>query len=210
MSVAGILSSAAFSLGAQIFHNRMQNAKQEFQQLGKDLQSGNLTAAQSDFATLQQMRPQSSTTASSQGSSSISQDFNQLAADLKAGNTTAAQQDYAKIQQDFQSQGAQGHRHHHHHSGDDSSDTSSAMSQLVSQLGSALQSGNLSAAQQAYSSMLQNFQQIGQVNAVPTQSDADQSFGYRLAPGGVHGGAPTLSPPLPHDSGYHSRQRSLP
>ncbi len=171
MSVAGILSSAAFSLGAQIFHNRMRNAKQEFQQLGKDLQSGNLTAAQSDFATLQQMRPQSSTTASSQGSSSILQDFNQLASDLKAGNTTAAQQYYAKIQQDFQSQGAQGHRHHHHHTGDDSSDSSSAISQLFSQLGPALQSGNLSAAQQAYSSMLQNFQQIGQVNAVPTQSD---------------------------------------
>lgn len=172
MSVAGILSSAAFSIGAQAFQSRMQQRKQEFQQLGQDLQSGNLSAAQSDFATLQKMQPQSSTNSSSQGSSGITQDFNQLATDLKAGNTTAAQQDYAKLQQDFQSQasqGVQGHHHHHHHSSDNSS-SSSEISQLFSQLGTALQSGNLSAAQQAYSTMLQNFQQVGQLNALPTQS----------------------------------------
>jgi outer membrane protein assembly factor BamD (BamD/ComL family) len=171
MSVAGIVSTAVFSLGAQIFQNRAQKLKQEFQQVGQDLQSGNLTAAQSDFATLQQMRPQSSPTASSQGTSSISQDFNQLAADLKAGNTTAAQQDYAKIQQDFRSQGAQGHRHHHHNSADDGSDSGSAISQLFTQLGTALQSGSLSAAQQAYSTMLQDFQQVASVNALSTRPD---------------------------------------
>ncbi len=169
MSVAGILSSAAFSVGAQIFQSRTQKAKQEFQQLGQDLQSGNLSAAQSDFATLQKLQPQASTTASSQGSSGITQDFNQLAADLKAGNTTAAQQDFTKLQQDFQSQATQGHHHHHHHSSD-SSNGGSEISQLFSQLGTALQSGNLSAAQQAYSTMLQNFQQVGQLNALPTQS----------------------------------------
>lgn len=173
MSVAGILSSAAFSIGAQAFQSRMQQRKQEFQQLGQDLQSGNLSAAQSDFAALQKMQPQSSTSTSSQTSSSgISQDFNQLSADLKAGNTTAAQQDFTKLQQDFQSQttqAAQGHHHHHHHSSDNSSG-GSEISQLFSQLGTALQSGNLSAAQQAYSTMLQNFQQVGQLTAVPTQS----------------------------------------
>jgi outer membrane protein assembly factor BamD (BamD/ComL family) len=171
MSVAGILSSAAFSVGAQIFQSRTQKAKTEFQQLGQDLQSGNLSAAQSDFATLQKLQPQSSTTSSSQASSGITQDFNQLSADLKAGNTTAAQQDFTKLQQDFQSQatqGAQGHHHHHHHTSDSSS--GSDISQLFSQLGTALQSGNLSAAQQAYSTMLQNFQQVGQLNASPTKS----------------------------------------
>src|SRR5271169_896584 len=98
MSVAGILSSAAFSIGAQFFQNRTQKVKQEFQQLGQDLQSGNLSAAQADFATLQKMQPQPPTSSSTQGSSSITQDFNQLATDLKAGNTTAAQQDFAKLQ----------------------------------------------------------------------------------------------------------------
>jgi len=168
MSVAGILSSAAFSVGSQLFQNRMQKVRQEFQQLGSDLQSGNLSAAQADFAALQKMHPQSSSTSSSPTSSPISQDFNQLAADLKAGNTTAAQQDFTKLQQDFQSQQTQGHHHHRHHSGGDSS--SSDVSQLFTQLGSALQSGNLSAAQQTYSAMLQEFQQYAAAGVSGSQT----------------------------------------
>jgi outer membrane protein assembly factor BamD (BamD/ComL family) len=166
MSVAGILSSAAFSIGAQLLQSRMQKVKTEFQQLGHDLKSGNLSAAQTDFATLQKMQPQPPVSPSSQSGSGITQDFNQLAADLKAGNTSAAQQDLAKLQQDFQSQATQAHHHHHH----TNSDGSSEIGQLFSQLGTALQSSNLSAAQQAYSTMLQNFQQIAQLNALPTQT----------------------------------------
>ncbi|HZD30141.1 MAG TPA: hypothetical protein VE779_00625, partial [Candidatus Angelobacter sp.] len=163
MSVAGILSTAALSAGSQLFQSRTQKMKSEFQQLGTDLQSGNLSAAQSDFATLQKLQPQSSTSSSSQSGSTISQDFTQLATDLKAGNTTAAQQDYTKLQQDFQSQGTQTHHHHHHHASGSSDDSSQsdAASQLFTQLGSALQSGNLSAAQTAYSTMLQTFAQYG-------------------------------------------------
>jgi len=126
MSVAGILTSAAFSIRAQVFQSRRQKVKQEFHQLGQDLQSGNLAAAQSDFA---------------------------------------------KLRQDFQAQSTQGHHlHHHHQSGASSSDSSTAISQLFSQIGSALQSGNLTAAQQAYSTMLQNSQQVGQFAALPSLS----------------------------------------
>ena len=92
MSVAGILTSAAFSIRAQVFQSRMQKVKQEFHQLG------------------------------------------------------------------------------HHQSGASSSDSSTAISQLFSQIGSALQSGNLTAAQQAYSTMLQNSQQVGQFAALPSLS----------------------------------------
>jgi outer membrane protein assembly factor BamD (BamD/ComL family) len=178
MSVLGIMSSSLFNLGVQSMQSRMQSARKEFQQLGQDLQSGNMSAAQSDFATLQQMQPQSSSSASTSSSSTqstnpITLDFNQLATDLKAGNTTAAQQDYAKLQQDFQSQATQtqAHHHHHHHGGGSgSSDGSNQVSQLFSQLGQALQSGNLSTAQQAYASLQQDFQQDAQVNALPAQS----------------------------------------
>ena len=117
MSVLGILSSSLINYGVQSMQNRMQSARKEFQQLGQDLQTGNLTAAQSDFATLQQLQPQASSSSSTQSTNPISQDFNQLAADLKAGNTTAAQQDFTKLQQDFQNQGTQSHHHHHHHGG---------------------------------------------------------------------------------------------
>jgi hypothetical protein len=159
MSVAGILSSAAFHISAQLYQNRMQKSKQEFQQLGTDLQSGNLSAAQADFAALQKMQPQPSQSSSAQSGTSVSQDMTQLSADLKAGNTSAAQQDFTQLQKDIQSQPPTA-RHHHHHNSQSDSSSDSATSQLFSQLGTALQSGNLSAAQQAYSSMLQQFQQF--------------------------------------------------
>jgi len=170
MSVAGILSSAVFSIGSQLLQSRKQQISQEFQQLGTDLKSGNLTAAQADFAALQKLQPSGSSSTSS--SNPITQDFNQLAADLKAGNTTAAQQDFTKLQQDFQSQGTQTHHHHHHHGGSSNGGGGSEISQLFSQLGSALQSGNLSTAQQAYSAMLQQFQQYGAAGVTASQSGA--------------------------------------
>jgi hypothetical protein len=168
MSVAGILSSAVFGIGALQFSSRMHKAHSEFQQLGQDLQSGNLSAAQTDFSTLQQLQGQRSSSSSTQSSSSISKDFNQLAADLKAGNLTAAQQDFTAVQKDVQTQLQATHHHHHHHSTD--SDGSNAVGQLFSQLGQALQSGNLSTAQQAYAALQQDFSQYASVNASPTQS----------------------------------------
>lgn len=168
MSVAGILSSAAFSIGAQLFQSHKQKVQSEFQQLGQDLQSGNLSAAQADFAVLQQLKPQSSSTSSSQSTSTITQDFNQLAADLKAGNLTAAQKDFTTIQKDLETQPPTVRSHHRHHNGD--SDGSGAIGQLFSQLGQALQSGNLSTAQQAYAALQQDFQQYAQSNALPAQA----------------------------------------
>jgi outer membrane protein assembly factor BamD (BamD/ComL family) len=93
----------------------------------------------------------------------IAQAFNQLAQDLHAGNVTAAQQDFSTIQQDFQNAQSKapapsgGHHHHHAFSGQSST---SPLAQLFSQLGQALQTGNLSSAQQAYSTLQQDFQQF--------------------------------------------------
>ncbi|MGA2962171.1 MAG: hypothetical protein ABSD96_10905 [Candidatus Korobacteraceae bacterium] len=156
MSVSGISSSNLFN---------PQQIQQEFKQLGKDLQSGNLSAAQADFVTLQQSAPQSTSTSSSQSNNPIAQAFNQLGEDLQSGNASAAQQDYSTIQQDLQnqassSQATQGHHHHHHGGGSGENE----ISQLMSQLGQSLQSGNLSSAQQAYSTLQQDFQQFAQNN----------------------------------------------
>ncbi len=171
MSVSGISSSSLFDYNTQNVQNKMQQIRQEFQQLGQDLQSGNLSAAQSDFATLQQLQPQTNSTSSTQSSNPIAQEFNQLSTDLKSGNVSAAQQDYATIQQDMQNQAAQGHHHHHHGGGSGASE----ISQSMEQLGQALQSGNLSTAQQAYSSLLQDFQQSNGLSAtlVPSQSSSN-------------------------------------
>ncbi len=159
MSVANIAASTLFNYSTQDSTNRRKQIQQEFQQLGQDLQAGNLTAAQSDFATLQKLVPTSSSSSSSATSTnSLAQDFSHLSQDLKAGNLTASQQDFSNLQQDYE-----GHAvHHHHHHGVRPNAEQSAISQLFSQLGQALQAGNLSSAQQAYSSLQQSFLQSGQ------------------------------------------------
>jgi outer membrane protein assembly factor BamD (BamD/ComL family) len=187
MSVSGLFSTSYADPSS------LQQLQQEFQQLGKDLQSGNLSAAQSDFVTLQQDLPQSSNTSSSSASSNpIAEAFNQLSQDLQSGNLAAAKQDYTTIQQDLsqdssQGTGVEGHHHHHHHGGGDessaasssstsssdstsSSSTSNPISQLLTELGKDLQSGNLSAAQKAYTSLQQDLQNSSQTGATSSQS----------------------------------------
>lgn len=177
MSTSGISSTsfANYDSSSQINFKKFE---QEFEQLGQDLQSGNLTAAEQDFVTLQQMLPGSSSAESPAASSTaststasaaststspttgattsstqntIEQEFEQLGQDLQSGNLSAAQQDYAQLQQDFQQAGGWHHHHHHHHQ----DGGSSQISQLFNQLGQDLQSGNLSDAQQAVSQLQQ-------------------------------------------------------
>ena len=154
------------SISGSMF-SQLQQFQQEFQQLGKDLSSGNLTAAQADFATLQKDMPQTSSSASTaQSSNPIAQAFSQLSQDLAAGNLSAAQQDYANLQQDLQSRDPHWHHHHHHHSSGQSDQ--SQFSQLFEQLGQDLQAGNLSSAQSDWKSL----QQLLQGNSTSTGSSA--------------------------------------
>jgi outer membrane protein assembly factor BamD (BamD/ComL family) len=186
MSVGAILGGVLQSaLAATNTPSKFKQFQQEFQQLGKDLQAGNLAQAQTDLVTLEQNSPflhAGATASSAAGSSAsasnnpIAQAFNRLAQDLKAGIVSAAQQDFSTIQQDFQNAQSQvptqsgGHHHHHAFSGQSST---SPLPQLFSQLGQALQTGNLSSAQEAYSTLQQDFQQfasgggssVGSVNA---------------------------------------------
>lgn len=171
MSIAGILTSSLFGASTPSTSNTQpttaQKLKQEFQQLGQDLAAGNISAAQSDLATLQQNAPANSAIAGGQSGNPISQTFKQLSTDLQSGNLSAAQSDFSTIQQDFQSQATQGSGggHHHRFSGVAGSSTATGqsanpISQLFSQLGTALQAGNLAAAQTAYSTLQQDFQQF--------------------------------------------------
>lgn len=182
MSITGILSSNLFN--AQSAQTTAQKLKQEFLQLGQDLQSGNLSAAQSDFAALQQNAPHANTTSSPQTGNSLTQNLQQLSQDLKAGNLTAAQQDYSTIQQDFKSQATPGQTEHHRHlrgsgSGENNENQSNPISQLFTQLGQALQTGNLTAAQTAYSSLQADFQQFAQSSGL--RSVAPGSSGVSIS-----------------------------
>ncbi len=172
MSIAGILSSSLLNLTTPTVTSPQQSFQKEFQKLGQDLQAGNLSAAQADFATLQQNSPSPSPSAA-QTSSPIAQAFSQLGKDLQSGNLSAAQQDFSTIQQGVQSQSAQGH-HHHHHGGGGGSSTSqqSTLAQEFAQLSQDLQAGNLSAAQQAYSAVQQSFQTFTSAPASAVSSTA--------------------------------------
>ena len=177
MSLTGIASSilSAFN-STQSFQTPKHQIQNEFQQLGQDLQSGNLTQAQSDFAALTQnlsglnQNNTAATTSTTTPANSLAQAFAQLGQDLQSGNLQAAQQDYTTVQQDAQqvaSQQVGGHHHHHHHaeSAQDSSSSSSsqnnAIIQAFGQLEQTLQAGNLSGAQSAFAALQNDLQQIG-------------------------------------------------
>jgi outer membrane protein assembly factor BamD (BamD/ComL family) len=186
MSVSGI-SSNLFGFNTPSVQSKQQQIQQEFQQLGEDLQSGNLSAAQSDFTTLQQLVPQSSSTSSTSAATSstansnpLEQAFAQLGKDLQSGNLSAAQQDYANIEQDIQNQSSQvqSHGHHHHHRGGD--DEQNTMSQLFEQLGQELESGNLSSAQQSYNTLAQDLQSFGVSSAQSGSQSASTSSGLSV------------------------------
>ena len=155
MSISGISSNSSLSVSLQNAQAKTQQVKNEFQQLGKDIQAGNISQAQSDFSTLSQNLP-----GSMQHNISLSQTFSALGSALQSGNVSTAQQDCATLQQAIQQ--GRGHQlHHGHHTGGNSlqsssSSTGSTLSQLFTSIGSDLQSGNLSAAQTAYSTISQD------------------------------------------------------
>ncbi len=163
MSVTGISgSNFVQSYFAQAAQNKFQQIQSQFQQLGQDLQSGNLAQAQADFATLSQELPNAQQQSSAATSTnSIAQEFQTLGQDLQAGNLSAAQQDFATIQQDVQQTSGQTQTHHHghHHAASSAQQDSNPILQAFATLGQALQSGNLPSAQQAYATLQQDLQQ---------------------------------------------------
>jgi hypothetical protein len=87
--------------------------------VGQDLQSGNLSAAQQDYATVQQDLQSSAfsrhphlhhhsggSASSSTSQNSLEQPFSQLGQDLQSGNLSQAQSVYASPQQEFAQLGA--------------------------------------------------------------------------------------------------------
>ncbi len=111
MSAIGFMGSGVLeSLLARSTQNNTQKLKQNFAQLGQDLQSGNVSQAESDLAGLQAGFA-STQPLSSSSPSAVTQAFNQIAQDLRSGNLTAAQSDYAALQQNLQQNGHSYHSH---------------------------------------------------------------------------------------------------
>jgi len=165
MSISGIQSSVT-----NPYQPVVNSVQQEVQQLGQDLQSGNLSAAQSDFATLQQTFSQSaaasgttSSTTYAATTSPFEQAFNQLASDLNSGNLSAAQKDFSTVQQDLKSRGFHSTTppHHQHGGGWSAGPTDqNSLLQDLNLVGQSLTTSNLTGAQQAYTTLQQQLQQF--------------------------------------------------
>lgn len=167
MSISSIANNhtipSSFSLGSP---NANQTAalghlRQQFQQLGKDLQSGKLAAAQTDFSALQLASSASTnmSTKSAPGHDPVTQALNQLVTDLRSGNLAGTPLKPAPgapiAQPGPQTPGVHGRHHHHFPTAGPADPTWPVSGQGLDPLGHDLQPNNLSAAQQAYNSVLQ-------------------------------------------------------
>jgi hypothetical protein len=103
MSTSAISSSSASTLLEELYKYDSQKKQSELDQLGKDLQSGNLSAAQSDFAAL---TGDSSTSASSTTTSTdpVVEDLITLGKDLTSGDTSGAEKAYTALKNDLKAQ----------------------------------------------------------------------------------------------------------
>lgn len=157
----------------------MKNVQSELQQLGQDLESGNLTQAESDYTTLSQDLSEfsslststtssndattaSTTTASTDSSTDSLEDaFTALGQDLESGNLSAAQSDYTTLQNDLQQATGSAPPPPPPATSTSTSTSSDTILQELSELGTDLSSGDLTSAQTTYTTLEQDLAQIG-------------------------------------------------
>jgi hypothetical protein len=175
-SISGIDTSAAQAA--------LKQRMEDFKALGQALQSGDLKGAQSAFQALENDIQQSQAAMQSSSAAGqnnpIAQDMNTIQQALQSGNLDAAKQAF----QDLQQRLAAHHGHHHHHhaaaatSGTADNDAGTSISQLLQSLGNALNSGNTSAAQQAFTNLQNTLQQAapaGSTGASPWAGGTGQT-----------------------------------
>ena len=136
-----------------------QQRKQDFADLARALQAGDLGGAQQAFSALQQLMMPNATLTSSQaqavqptgGANSIGTDLSALSESIQSGDQIKAQSDLSKLSQDLKSVGGKRPHHHRHASATPQSDSST-----VSNAGSSM----LDAAKMAASSFSVNFDEF--------------------------------------------------
>jgi ribosomal protein S20 len=124
--------SSTNSNQTNVIQANFQQMSTYFNQLGQALQSGDLSGAQSVFASLQQLLPSSSAnqaqTAQQTSQSTFNTDINALGQALQSGDLSKARDAFAKLQQDMQAAHKGHHHHHHHKAGNSQNSVSSANS----------------------------------------------------------------------------------
>jgi len=142
--------------------NPIEEAVQDYTQLASDLQSGNLTGAQSDYSNLQQLvqaYPGSSTSGTGSNTpTTIQTDFATLGQDLQAGSLTQAQSAFSQLQTDLDAPSTAATTQDPAVSTTPTQNPVQQVQQDYLQLASALQSGSLTGAQSAFTALEQALQ----------------------------------------------------
>ena len=116
MSVSGISTNTNLNQTTSA-QTKFRQIRNDFQQLGQALQSGDLNGAQQAFAALQQLIPNLSSGSQAQnGQQGSSQNpllagLNAVGKALQSGDLSGAKTAFAKLQQDVQSVSHKGHHH---------------------------------------------------------------------------------------------------
>jgi outer membrane protein assembly factor BamD (BamD/ComL family) len=161
MSISALSSSLIADLSQQQ-QNPFQQIKQDFQQLASALQSGNLSQAQSAYASIQQVLQANAGSAAGGASNTLQNDFAALGQALQSGGLTQAQSAFSELQSDFQA-GRQSAAAARGGTAAQASDRYVSQGQNAEQvaqqdytrLASDLQAGNLAGAQSDYANLQQ-------------------------------------------------------
>jgi|SRR5580704_450077 hypothetical protein len=165
MSISAVASPIIYTPVTQPASQTSQGSAigSEFRQLSQDIQAGNLTAAQEDYATLSKSGPLSNPNSSNP----LVQDLQAVGKALQGGDIQGAQAAFSTFQTAAQQQGIQHHRSHgsHHDHGigtvNDGSQQSDPLAQAFTSLQQTLQSNNLSGAQTAFATIQEDLHQAG-------------------------------------------------
>lgn len=142
--------------------NAERTAEQDYTQIGKDLQAGDLTNAQSAYSNLEQLVQAypGPSGPSSNTPTAIQSDFATLGQDLQAGNLTQSQGAFTQLQNDIQAA---------------TQNPVQQVQQDYTQLASALQSGNLTGAQSAFAALEQALQKQSGTNTPATAASTNSN-----------------------------------
>jgi len=96
-----LTAAVSASLASQVSSDYFQQRRADLQQLGKDLQSGNLSAAQQDFSAIQTLAQSGPFAGDSFKLSNRQQDLAAIGQALQSGDLAGAQAAYSQLQSTF-------------------------------------------------------------------------------------------------------------
>jgi hypothetical protein len=178
MSISALSSNLVSDLSRHA-QNPFQEIRQDFRQLASALQSGDLTDAQSAYSSIQQVLQANQGSSTAGSPNTLQSDFAAVGQALQAGDLSTAQSAFAQLKSDASghSRGVQSSppppaQDQYAASPPPSQNTAQETLQDYAQLASAVQSGDLTDAQTAYTS-LQQLLQSSQSPAVSSNIQTD-------------------------------------